>query len=105
MTLNLLDPLVPTNGLRGVIVASELAADRSGLLTELGGVLLSAEAVSSVRLDLFTVRESSEPFVLSFELFLDFRLVWECEMRRQALESEGMLKDGGPARSRALCND
>ena len=46
-------PLAVMGGRLGVIVASELAADRSGLLTELGGVELSADAVSRVLVDLF----------------------------------------------------
>ena len=38
MTLYLFEPLALMGGRLGVIVASELAVDRSGLLTELGGV-------------------------------------------------------------------
>lgn len=76
------------------MVASELAADRSGLLTELGGVELSAEAVSSVFVDLLACRESIELLELSFELFFDLKLDCECEMRRHAFESEGIAGEG-----------
>jgi hypothetical protein len=77
MTLYLLEPFAVIGGLLGVIVASELAVDRSGLLTELGGVELSAEAVSSVLVDLFAaLRESSELLELSTLLLVfDFKLV------------------------------
>jgi len=84
-------------GLLGVNVASELAADKSGLLTELGGVELSADTVSSVLVDLLPWRESIELFELSglsLELFFDFRLSCECEMRRHAFESEGIASGG-----------
>jgi hypothetical protein len=73
------------------MVDSEPPADKSALLTELGGVVLSADAVSRVFVDLLACRESIESFELSSELDLDFRLDCECEMRRHALDSEGML--------------
>ena len=91
-------PLAVIGGLLGVNVASELAADKSGLLTELGGVELSAETVSSVLVDLLPWRESIELLELSglsLELFFDFRLVCECEMRRHAFDSEGIVERGG----------
>jgi hypothetical protein len=71
MTLYLFVPLAVTGGRRGVMVASELAADRSGLLTELGGVVLSADAVSRVFVDLLACRESIELFELCSELDLE----------------------------------
>jgi len=78
------------------MVDSELVAAKSGLLTELGGDVLSADAVSRVLVDLLACRESIELFELCSEFGLDFWLGCECEMRRHAFESEGML-DGGRA--------
>lgn len=89
MTLYRFEPLAVTGGRRGVKVASELVADdRSGLLTELGGVELSAEAVSSVLVDLLPPMESLDP---SLELAFDLTLTCECDMRRHAFESEGIV--------------
>jgi hypothetical protein len=100
--LYLFVPLADIGGRRGVRVASEFAVVKSGLLTELGGDVLSAEAVSRVFVDLLACREWIDVFELSSEFScescLDFRLDCEVEMRRHALESEGMLNDCRPVR-------
>ena len=60
------------------------------LLTELGGVELSAEAVSSVLVDLLA--PCCESMELA-ELFFERKLACEWEMRRHAFANEGIIGD------------